>query len=332
MLKILLVGGVWSTDILGNRASGYIRKFGDELNRVVGVECRVINGGWYKDLCGSGGYVWDRPSLVPVIIDDYDVVLWFVDVSNSEDKLLSRYVKANPGVMFVQSKNNRVGKYSNRELRSRMVSSGAPLLVEFKGEGEVSVCLHSVYGEVGATITRIDEVVSNLLLLVDNFYSLVMPVSVGDDWEVPIGNHKGSFGYRRKHHRHEGVDIYVGEGEDVRAMESGVVVGVGRFTGEGVGSPWWNETGYVMVEGGVGVILYGEISVGDGIEVGKEVGVGDVLGRVVSVLKEDKGNGVSMLHLEWYMLGVTVPVKEWGGKRPVVLLDPTILLGMANRG
>jgi hypothetical protein len=64
-------------------------------------------GGYDEDI--NGGYVWYRPSLVSDIIDHYDMVLWCVDVSNSEDELLSRYVRANPGVLFVQSRNNRMG-------------------------------------------------------------------------------------------------------------------------------------------------------------------------------------------------------------------------------
>ena len=140
---------------------------------------------------------------------------------------------------------------------------------------------------------------------------------------VPIGpDHPGAFGVSRKHHTHEGVDLYCPEGTPVRAVEPGVVVAVIKFTGPSATppSPWWNDTEAVLVEGETGVVLYGEIT--SIKEVGDRVEAGSLLGFVIEVLTEDKGRPTSMLHLELHKHG-TRDAYEWLDERPASLLDPT---------
>ncbi len=143
---------------------------------------------------------------------------------------------------------------------------------------------------------------------------------------IPIDGHLGAFGTQRKHHRHEGVDLYCNPGESVHAVESGVVVNILPFTGPSAGSEWWNDTKAVMVEGESGVVCYGEIEPRQGLEIGSKVSAGEEIGVVVQVLKHNKGRPMSMLHLELYEHGTTAPV-EWGpnlfGKIPEHLLNPT---------
>lgn len=145
---------------------------------------------------------------------------------------------------------------------------------------------------------------------------------------LPLHNHPGSFGAIRKNHRHEGVDLYCEDGDEVLAIEPGTIVGLFVFTGEAAGSPWWEETFSVLVQGTRHVINYGEITPELGLKVGDAISEGQVLGKVKRVLRKDKGRPMSMLHLELYALGTTEPLKEWplNTKKPANLFSPTNLL------
>ena len=77
--------------------------------------------------------------------------------------------------------------------------------------------------------------------------------------EIPILPHPGAFGKKRKNHQHEGIDLYCEKGDEVLAIEDGVVIKIKKFTGEHVGSNWWNNSWCVLVEGVTGVFNYGEI-------------------------------------------------------------------------
>lgn len=142
---------------------------------------------------------------------------------------------------------------------------------------------------------------------------------------IPTQPHTGAFGARRRYDVHTGVDLYCDPGTPVHAIESGVVVGKIQFTGHAVGSPWWNDTWALLVEGASGVIVYGEIDIQHSVE--SMINEGDVLGHVLRVLKHDKGKPTSMLHVELYVPG-TRDVVTWGLDEPksIMLLDPTDLL------
>lgn len=146
---------------------------------------------------------------------------------------------------------------------------------------------------------------------------------------IPVGLHPGAFAARR-HDIHTGVDLYCREGEVVLSVEDGIVVNVEPFTGPAAGSPWWNDTQAVLVEGASGVVGYGEVVPLPGLEVGCRVQRGEPIGRVAVVLKEGKerldipGHSRAMLHLELYRPGTRQSV-AWGldEGRPADLLDPT---------
>lgn len=142
---------------------------------------------------------------------------------------------------------------------------------------------------------------------------------------LPIGQHPGAFGVTRKHHTHEGVDLYAHAGTAVFAVEDGEVIAVRQFTGPELGHDWWLTTYGVWVQGATGVVLYGEIL--PTVNVGDNVLAGDVLGDVTQVLKVNKGRPTSMLHLELREKG-NVDDIEWdvGTPQPRGLLDPTIHL------
>jgi murein DD-endopeptidase MepM/ murein hydrolase activator NlpD len=144
---------------------------------------------------------------------------------------------------------------------------------------------------------------------------------------VPINDMPGAFGVKRKHHTHEGVDLYCEHGDPVFAMEDGVIVWTGWFTGEYTGTPWWNNTAAIAVQHSFGVLFYGEIVRRAHMEVGNTVSEGEHLGFVSRVLKNDKGTPTSMLHLELYdKLPEILPPPLWIDDKPKGLLDPTMYL------
>ncbi len=146
---------------------------------------------------------------------------------------------------------------------------------------------------------------------------------------VPLGRDAGAFGAVRRYDTHTGVDLYANHGSSVFAMEDGIVVGHGPFTGPAAGSPWWLDTDALLVEGESGVILYGEIK--SEWRPGMLVREGDKIAVVERVLREFKGKPVTMLHLELYSHGYrggASPGETWtlDGSRPDMLQDPTPLL------
>jgi N-acetyl-gamma-glutamyl-phosphate reductase len=150
--------------------------------------------------------------------------------------------------------------------------------------------------------------------------------------EIPFGNHPGAFGVTRRHHTHEGVDLYGFAGDVVSAMESGCVIAIRPFTGAAIGSPHWADTQCILVEGRSGVLNYGEITVDSHLSVGASVVAGQTLGVLATVLLVNKGRPDTMLHLERYVRGTSVPILEWplDTAQPEALLDPTPLLVQAG--
>lgn len=156
---------------------------------------------------------------------------------------------------------------------------------------------------------------------------------------IPVGNHPGAFGTKRKHSIHTGVDIYTEEGQSVMAVENGKIVAVEHFTGPQDGSPWWNDTDCVLIEGASGVVCYGEINPCTSInaKVGANIKKGTWIGNVKRVLKEGKerpdidGHSTSMLHMELYPHGYYIPSDGWE-KDVGILRDPTpFLLNAVDR-
>jgi hypothetical protein len=152
-------------------------------------------------------------------------------------------------------------------------------------------------------------------------------IDLSSEVMIPIAQHPGAFGVTRKHHVHEGVDLYCVAGDEVYTMESGTIVAIIPFTGPHAGSPWWNDTFAILVEGRHGVINYGELIPRDGLKLGDQIGANELIGTITPVLTKDKGRPGSMLHLELYETG-TREASEWkvGEPKPAPLKDPTGLL------
>ena len=145
------------------------------------------------------------------------------------------------------------------------------------------------------------------------------------EYPIPTGDEPGAFGVQRWKYVHPGVDLYCEDGTEVYAVEDGIVVSVEDFTGVNEGTPWWNDTEAVLVEGESGVINYGEVEAL--VKEGDKVKQGQLLAKVKMVMKEYKGNPMSMLHFELYKHGTKEAV-DWYKReqRPENLLDPTDLL------
>lgn len=152
---------------------------------------------------------------------------------------------------------------------------------------------------------------------------------------IPINSHLGAFGAFRKHDkRHCGVDLYTTNGEPVYTVESGKVVSIDPFTGASIGSPWWNETMSVKIEGPSGVVTYGEITPKTGLKVGDNLNKNTMIGFVKQVLKDGairediQGHSLSMLHIQLYKHGMWHKDESWMADQeiPEGVLDPTPFL------
>ena len=122
---------------------------------------------------------------------------------------------------------------------------------------------------------------------------------------IPPEGAVGDFAFRRSFYYHPGVDIYCSFGQEVQAIEDGVVVHIENFTGPNANpaSPWWHETWAILIEGASGVLGYCELSPLPHIQVGVTVKEGELIATIIPVLKRDKGNGTTMLHFEHYVPG-----------------------------
>ena len=149
-----------------------------------------------------------------------------------------------------------------------------------------------------------------------------------EEVEIPFGpEHPGAFGIQRKHHKHEGIDLYCKENDVVLSLTNGKVIDIGKFTGASVGSDWWNETEYIAIEYKNYVIVYGELIVNSNIKINDIVSKEQELGRITPILKQNKNNRpINMLHLELYDKEHYTEPKEWIDIKPKGLLNPIILL------
>lgn len=161
-----------------------------------------------------------------------------------------------------------------------------------------------------------------------NYSATEFLYSYDNKTEIPKYPHPGSFGYVRKNHIHEGVDLYANEGDNVIAIEDGEVKSIIPFTGEIAESPWWNNTYSILIEHKGYTINYGELIPEENLKIGDKIKAGEVIGKIKTVLLKDKGRPMAMLHLEMYTSGTKEPIKEWkiNSKQPEGLLDPTGLL------
>ncbi len=150
---------------------------------------------------------------------------------------------------------------------------------------------------------------------------------------LPAKGSVGDFAFRRSFYHHPGIDAYCEEGQIVQTIEAGQIVHIENFTGPNADppSPWWNETFSILIEGASGAIGYCELKPLPNIRVGQYVLEGESIGTIIPVLKKDKGNGRTMLHVELYKNGTKHHV-TWllDTEKPDELLNPRSLLELAS--
>ena len=119
---------------------------------------------------------------------------------------------------------------------------------------------------------------------------------------LPELNSVGDFASRRSFYYHPGIDVYCDFGQEVVAIESGIITNIECFTGIDATptSPWWNNTWSIMIEGASGSLGYCELKPLPHIKIGNKVFEGEVIANIIPVLKKEKGWGLSMLHFELY--------------------------------
>lgn len=146
---------------------------------------------------------------------------------------------------------------------------------------------------------------------------------------LPFVGAVGDFAFRRSFYYHPGLDLYSPDLQPVQAMEAGKIVHIEHFTGATADppSPWWLDTMSIMIEGQSGVIGYCELIPFDHLKVGMEIFEGEPIALITPVLKRDKGNGTSMLHLEHYISGTKHHVTwKLDTPKPPELLNSRLLL------
>jgi len=121
--------------------------------------------------------------------------------------------------------------------------------------------------------------------------------------DIPVANHYGAFLTKRKFDVHTGVDLACNDGSPVYAIEDGEIVVIRKFTGEHAGTPFWENTWAIDIEGMTGTICYGEVDPNPLLKVGDIARKGEKIGTVKRVLKEFKGKPMSMLHLAIHNFG-----------------------------
>ncbi len=146
MTKVLVVGGTFDNE--GGRPSKLITSMYNEIVGTSGYDVTLFNGGQVIDL---------HNVILPSVVD-YNVVLWFANVSNDEDKL--RDVKAiNPKAILITSKRNDDNKYTFAELISRALAIKANLTIEFsKCDDKFNMMLFDPLGNVfydGFTVSQL---------------------------------------------------------------------------------------------------------------------------------------------------------------------------------
>lgn len=154
------------------------------------------------------------------------------------------------------------------------------------------------------------------------------------DWtkrfEINLFPHVGSFGVRRRHDVHKGIDLYAEVGTEVYPVENGRIVDICWFTGEPLGMPWWEDTKAVYVLGESGIVVYGEIEPNPNLKIGDHIFLPKLserkesIGTVKKVLKKDNKRPLSMLHMELHDSDY-IHTEEWkiGMSKPIGVKDPT---------
>lgn len=151
MTNVLIVGGTF--DSIGGKPSGLVNSIISYIRKDPEFNVTSVNGGWVEDL---------HQEILPAVVD-FNLVLWFANVSNDEVKL--RDVKAyNPKCILVTSKRNDNVKYTFAELISRALETKANLTVEFsKKDDKFNMMVFDPLGNVFYDGVEVEDMCDKLL-------------------------------------------------------------------------------------------------------------------------------------------------------------------------
>jgi hypothetical protein len=173
-LKILAVGGNFGDK---PSASGYIKKLFSSLDSYLKVTTS-LNGGSYQEL-------FDLQHT----FKDYDVILWFPNISNSFPKIVKHIKKQNHKALLVISKNNRRKEYSYMKLIARALKVKANLMIEFQDNDAriIATILDPLGNGFLNKSLDIDEVARVLAerILKLKTYTRIKSSSIGKALEIP---------------------------------------------------------------------------------------------------------------------------------------------------
>jgi phosphopantothenoylcysteine decarboxylase len=296
---------------------------------------------WTKDRVSSGKWKKDDPVLHIELRKKADVLVVAPLSANTLakmangicDNLLTSIVRAwdfTKPIVVAPAMNTAMWEHPITEQHLKQLGEWLDGLLKrnFCVVEPVEKCL--ACGDVGkGALANIDDIAQ----AVKDSLRWYFPLDPSHCSGIPT-NHPGGFGFARKLSRHTGVDLYTWHGEPVSAMEGGTIVNIEPFTGPSDGSPWWNNTNAVLIEGRSGVICYGEIAPRAGRKSGQKVKRGDMIGQVLQVVKDGKerpdivGHSKAMLHVELYKHGRHDASTSWKLDAPQhdYMLDPTPLL------
>lgn len=174
MNKVLVVGGTFDRE--GGRPSGLVKKISEQMQSRNDFSTTIINGGTLEYL----------HSEVFNMVVDYNIVLWFANVSNDEFKL--RDVKSlNPKCILITSKRNDDNKYTFAELISRALAIKANLTVEFsKVEDKFNMTVFDPLGNVFYSGMDIDDMTNSMMNRALKLTTFTRVPSVkAEDSEIP---------------------------------------------------------------------------------------------------------------------------------------------------
>ena len=168
MAKVLIVGGTFDNEC--GRPSGLVCNINECIRNDTEFNVTSVNGGLVGDL---------HNEILPSVAD-FDVVLWFANVSNDEGKL--RDVKAiNPKAILITSKRNDNYKYTFAELISRALSIKANLTVEFsKQDDKFNMMLFDPLGNVFYDGLEVEELCASMINRVKQLLAFTRVPSVQD--------------------------------------------------------------------------------------------------------------------------------------------------------
>jgi len=184
MLNVMLVGGTYNES--GGKASGLVRKCYEEfvqLYRGNGV-VRLYNGGTLQNL-----------KDIITEVKSSDIVYWFANVNNAEEKLIKSIKEINNKVMLIESKVNN-GKYEPRDIVAHILKNKANLCVEMitSYQGMVIMKVLDPLGNMFANYTAdYKKICSVVYKRVEFLRSLKRQATQFIDMEVPTPTVDGRF-------------------------------------------------------------------------------------------------------------------------------------------